>query len=155
MINEYEINEGTLAILSVDDTTSKIMEDNDNYLVKKSSFEVVDHSCKYFGSSYEGRKQGSKELIGANYKLPIIIEDGRNMVFFPTLSAEDKDCVWLAVNKIKNYEACNYNITKITFLNGTTLKVPLSYRSFQNQLFRATRLSYLLSSRKKDKEILN
>ena len=75
MKKEYEINEGTLAVLSVDNKTSKIMEDEQDYVVKQSSFDVMDHSCRYFGSSYEGRRQGAKEIIGANYKLPIIIED--------------------------------------------------------------------------------
>ena len=100
MKKEYEINEGTLAVLSVDNKTSKIMEDEQDYVVKQSSFDVMDHSCRYFGSSYEGRRQGAKEIIGANYKLPIIIEDGRNIVFFPTLAAEDNECMWIAVNKI-------------------------------------------------------
>lgn len=103
MKKEYEINEGTLAVLSVDNKTSKIMEDEQDYVVKQSSFDVMDHSCRYFGSSYEGRRQGAKEIIGANYKLPIIIEDGRNIVFFPTLAAEDNECMWIAVNKIKSY----------------------------------------------------
>ena len=93
MKKEYEINEGTLAVLSVDNKTSKIMEDEQDYVVKQSSFDVMDHSCRYFGSSYEGRRQGAKEIIGANYKLPIIIEDGRNIVFFPTLAAEDNECM--------------------------------------------------------------
>ena len=109
----------------------------------------MEHSCKYFGSSYEGRRQGSKEIIGANYKLPIIVEDGRNIVFFPTLAAEDEDCMWIAVNKIKKYEPVSFNTTKITFVNDSSIIIPISYRSIQNQIFRATRLSYLINERKK------
>ena len=37
----------------------------------------MDDSCKYFGSSYQGRYEGTKNLIGMNYKLPIIIEESR------------------------------------------------------------------------------
>lgn len=151
MEKQYEINEGTLAVLSIDNNTSRIIEDDKNYIINQSSFEVMDHSCRYFGSSYEGRRQGAKEIIGANYKLPIIVEDGRNIVFFPTLSADDADCMWIAVNKVKNYEPKEYNTTKITFYNDMTLEIPLSYRSIQNQIFRATRLSYLLKSRKDEK----
>ena len=44
-----------------------------------------------------------------------------------------------------------YNTTKITFFNDKTIIVPLSYRSIQNQIFRATRLSYLLNERKNNK----
>ena len=150
-MSEYEINEGTLAVISIDNKKSKVMEDSNNYIVEKSSFDVMDHSCKYFGSSYEGRKQGSKDVIGANYKLPIIVEDGRNLVFFPTTSIEDEDCMWIAVNKIKKYEQMDFNTTKITFTNNQNIIVPLSYRSIQNQIFRATRLSYILNERKREK----
>lgn len=148
-MKEYEINEGTLAVISIEGGKSKILEDSKNYIVNQSSYDVMDHSCKYFGSSYEGRKQGSKEVIGANYKLPIIVEDGRNLVFFPTTSVEDSECMWIAVNKIKKYEPMDYNSTKIVFNNNEFVIVPLSYRSIQNQIFRATRLSYILSERKK------
>ncbi len=148
-MNEYEINEGTLAIVADEKGKCKVIEDNNSYVVNNTPFDVMEHSCKYFGSSYEGRRQGSKEIIGANYKLPIIVEDSRNIVFFPTLSSDDEECSWIAVNKIKKYEENEFNTTKITFINDKTIILPISYRSLQNQIFRATRLSYLLNERKK------
>jgi competence transcription factor ComK len=57
--------------------------------------------------------------------------------------------MWIAVNKIKKYEPMDYNSTKIVFNNNEFVIVPLSYRSIQNQIFRATRLSYILNERKK------
>ena len=63
-MNNYEINEGTLAIMSEDRGKSKILEDGNNYIINQKPYNIIDHSCKYFGSSYEGRKQGSKEIIG-------------------------------------------------------------------------------------------
>ena len=148
-MKEYEINEGTFAIMALQNGKSKVIEDNNDYVINQKPFDVMEHSCKYFGSSYEGRKQGSKEIIGANYKLPIIIEDGRNIVFFPTLDAEDPNCMWIAVNKIKKYEPKEFNTTCITFINDICITVPISYRSIQNQIFRATRLSYLINERKR------
>ncbi len=148
MKSSYEINEGTLAIISMMDGHSKVLEDHGDYVIQQKSFDILDHSCKYFGSSYEGRKEGAKAIIGANYKLPIIVEDERNMVFFPTTSPEDKECIWIAVNKIRDYYEHEYNTTKIVFENGIEILLSLSFRAVQNQIFRATRLSYLLKSRK-------
>lgn len=148
MKNEYEINEGTLAIISIDSEHSKVLEDNEDYIIEQKSFDILDHSCRYFGSSYEGRKDGAKAIIGANYKLPIIIEDARNMVFFPTTSPDDDTCIWIAVNRIDNYFDNQYNTTKIVFDNGVELLLPVSFRALQNQIFRATRLSYLIKNRK-------
>ena len=148
MKNEYEINEGTLAIISMANGSSKILEDNNNYVIEKKSLDILDHSCKYFGSSYEGRKEGAKAIIGANYKIPIVVEDARNIVFFPTTSPDDNECMWIAVNRVKNFYEDQYNTTKIVFDNGAELLLPLSFRAVQNQIFRATRLSYLLKNRK-------
>jgi len=148
MKNNYEINEGTLAIISIDGGHSKILEDKDSYVIDQKSFDILYHSCKYFGSSYAGRKEGSKAIIGANYKLPIIVEDERNIVFFPTTSPDDKECIWVAVNRIRDYYEEEYNVTNIVFDNGIEIKVSLSFRAVQNQIFRATRLSYLLKSHK-------
>ncbi len=149
-MNEYEINEGTLAIIATEGGKSKVLEDSNDYLVNQTPFDIMEHSCNYFGSSYEGRRQGSKNIIGANYKLPIIVEDSRNIVFFPTLSSDDSECSWLAINKIKKYEEKEFNTTEITFVNNQKVVIPISYRSLQNQIFRATRLSYLLNERKKE-----
>lgn len=82
MISEYEINSDTLAIIPISDTSSKIIEKNDSFIVNKSATVVIDDSCKYFGSSYYGRHEGTKNLIGVSYKSPIVIEESRNIIFF-------------------------------------------------------------------------
>ena len=73
----YEINEGTLAILPLE-KESRVLEDRGEYKIPKKPFEIVDYSCKYFGSSYEGRKEGTKAILDINYKVPIIVENSRN-----------------------------------------------------------------------------
>ena len=83
---DYEINEGTLAVVSLGSSKSKIYEDKKEYIVDSTPFEIIDYSCKYFGSSYEGRKEGTKSILHIDYKVPIIIEGTNNLIFFPTSS---------------------------------------------------------------------
>lgn len=151
MKKEYEINEGTLAIISLNNGNSKILEDDKDYIVCCSSVNILDHSCKYFGSSYNGRKEGAKSIIGSSYKMPIIVEEDRDIIFFPTSSPDDCECIWLAVNKITKFTKEEFNTSKIIFDNGIELIVPLSYRSLENQIYRASRLSYLLKARKSNR----
>ena len=150
MKNENEINKGTLAVISMEDGKTKILEDSQDYIIPCSSYDILDHSCKYFGSSYEGRRAGAKAIIGANYKLPIVIQDNLNIVFFPTMSPTDKRCIWIAVNKIKSYIAEQFNTTRIIFENDMELVVPISYRVVENQIYRSTRLVHLLNERRSD-----
>ena len=58
-MKDYEINDETLAIIPDDIWNSIVVEDNCDYVVSGKPLEIVDYSCKYFGSSYPGRKEGS------------------------------------------------------------------------------------------------
>jgi competence protein ComK len=145
---KYEISKGTLAIVPNDKESSLIYEDDDRYIVNEVPFKIMEDSCKYFGSTYEGRKNSAREILGAEYKVPIIVEDSDNLVVFPTTSPCSSECVWISLKRVKKFEkidACN---TKIIFDNNKEIIVPSSYRSIENQVSRASRLDYILRSRK-------
>lgn len=146
MLDNYEINKNTLAILSLPDNKCRIMEETGTYEVNKSSKRVLDDSCKYFGSSYQGRFEGTKALLGYNYKSPIIVEESQEIVFFPTNSPRIEKCNWLSLNNIKCFEKLD-NKTIVTFKNNQKLIVDISYESLENQIFRATRLESVLKKR--------
>ena len=82
-MEKYEVNEETLAVIGMGKNQSKILERGTEYFVEDSAYEVMDYSCQYFGSSYLGRVDGSKKMLGANYKLPIIVEESSELIFFP------------------------------------------------------------------------
>ncbi len=145
---KYEISKGTLAIVPNDKESSLIYEDDDRYIVNEVPFKIMEDSCKYFGSTYEGRKNSAREILGAEYKVPIIVEDSDNLVVFPTTSPCSSECVWISLKRVKKFEkidACN---TKIIFDNNKEIIVPSSYRSIENQVSRASRLDYILRCRK-------
>ena len=142
----YEINEGTLAILAKN-KKSLILEDDKKYVVDSLPFDVVDHSCKYFGSSYEGRKEGTKEILHINYKVPIIVDNSRNLIFFPTNSPISDDCSWLSLKSIKSIKEGNFNTTDVIFNNGVSINIPISKRTMDNQILRASRLDLIMRNR--------
>ena len=142
----YEINEGTLAILAKN-KKSLILEDDKKYVVDSLPFDVVDHSFKYFGSSYEGRKEGTKEILHINYKVPIIVDNSRNLIFFPTNSPLSDDCSWLSLKSIKSIKEGNFNTTDVIFNNGVSINIPISKRTMDNQILRASRLDLIMRNR--------
>lgn len=142
----YEINEGTLAILAKN-KKSLILEDDKKYVVDSLPFDVVDHSCKYFGSSYEGRKEGTKEILHINYKVPIIVDNSRNLIFFPTNSPISEDCSWLSLKSIKSIKEGDFNTTDVIFNNGVSINIPVSKRTMDNQILRASRLDLIMRNR--------
>lgn len=148
MIMKYEVNKGTLAVLPNDEDSSLVYEDENRYLIHEKAYKIMDDSCKYFGSTYEGRKNGSKEILGAEYKVPIIVEDSNNLIVFPTTSPFSDDCVWISLKRVKNIFKIDSFNTKILFDNNVEIIVPCSFRSVENQLSRASRLDLILRNRK-------
>lgn len=146
-MDEYEINSDTLALISINDKQSKVIENENIYIINKTTNEIIDHSCRYFGSSYLGRHEGTKNLIGVNYKTPILIEETKNIIFFPTCSTRLTNCNWISLNKIKDYYKENEKC-KIIFKNDIELEVNISLGSLENQILRSTLLESVIRKRK-------
>lgn len=146
-MKEYEVNDETMVVIGINDNSSKVYENSREYKLSSSSYEVMDYSCQYFGSSYLGRVDGSKKMLGANYKLPIIVEESSEMIFFPSSSPEKNDCIWIALKWFKSVEQIG-NYTYITLKNGKKIKTTSSKKSIENQVMRASRLNLILNERK-------
>lgn len=147
MKNNYEINKGTIAIIPINASQSKVIEENDVITINRESSKIIDDSCRFFGSSYTGRHEGTKSLLGINYKSPIVIEESQEIIFFPTASPRMEDCHWISLKHVDKIVK-NKHSTIILFKNGKELDLNISYGSLENQLFRATRLQCILHDRK-------
>lgn len=143
----YEINYDTQLILPLGEFKSKVIEHDDEYIVNSSVQEILEHSCEYFGSSFEGRKDGTRKMLGITHKSPIIVEESRKMIFFPTTSPEREDYIWINLEKIEKYYKVDNGKSAILFKNGDILEFDLSYGSLSNQILRATRLKFVLDER--------
>jgi competence protein ComK len=146
-MDSYEITNETLAIIPIDNYRSKVVEKDTTVIVNKTPMEIIDGSCQFFGSSYSGRHSGTKRLIGVSHKSPIIIEESREIIFFPTSSPRLYDCCWISLRHIEDYKRSNTN-SFIVFSSGYLLDLDMSYGSLDNQVLRATRLASVLRTRK-------
>ena len=145
---QYEINKGTLAIIPNERESSLVYEDESRYIIDQRPFEIMEESCKYFGSTYQGRKESARDILGAEYKVPIIVEDTDNLIVFPTTSPMAEDCVWISLKRVKKFEKIDANNTRIIFNNEKEIIVPCSYRTIENQISRASRLDLIMRNRK-------
>lgn len=145
-MDNYEINSKTLVIIPLSNNFSKVVEEENEYIVNKKTTDIIDHSCKFFGSSFLGRHEGSKELIGVSYKAPILIEETNNIIFFPTCSARLDNCYWISLEQINKYSSYE-GLSKITFKNGYELIIDISIGSLENQILRSTRLESVIRKR--------
>lgn len=122
-MNNYEINEETLIIMPISDKKSKVIEKSDEHIIDLTPNKIMENSCSYFGSSLMGRQNGSKYILGSNYKIPIVVEESKDII-----KKERK--------------------TIIVFDNDQEIVIDIPYLSIQNQILRATRLNAILKKRK-------
>ena len=68
-MSTYEISDETLAIIPIENYCSKVIEKDNTLIVKKTPMKIIEDSCSFFGSSYFGRANGTKRLIGVSKHL--------------------------------------------------------------------------------------
>ena len=143
----YEVNKGTFAIFPDEFGKSKVVEKDNEYIIEQKPYNIMEHSCSYFGSSLKGRLNGSKDMLGSIYKAPILVEESNNIIFFPTNSPKSNDNIWISLNNIKKYEK-NGEKTNIIFINDKKIEVDIPYFSFDNQILRSAMLESMIKKRK-------
>jgi competence protein ComK len=151
LMENYEINDKTMALYAMGDQT-RVYEDEFSFIVDKSASEIMEESCEYFGSSFEGRKKGTEKLIGVNYKAPIIVEESNNIIFFPTSSPRLANCSWLRFSCIDRYYYKNRNLV-VQFKNGTKILLDTTYGVVDNQILKSAKLESVLNGRKCQKKL--
>ena len=145
-MNNYEINEDTYAVISTNVGKTTIIEKNYEISVDNDAYKIMDESCKYYGSSYQGRVEGSKKILNCSYKLPILVEESSVLIFFPIKSSLLDDCCWINLNSIKSIEKVD-NKTKIYFKNGKEMIFDISKLSLENQIYRSSKLESIIFKR--------
>ena len=148
-LESYEVNIDTLVIIPIGKNLTKVYEYGGEFIVKKSSFKIIEDSCLFFGSSYEGRKEGTKSLINIDMKVPIVIEDTKNIIFFPTSNCIRKNSIWISYQNLVKYYRFNDISTVLYFGNNTEIKVGCRYNLIDNQIIRCIKLEKTLLNRKK------
>lgn len=143
LIEEYEVSPDTMAIIPVQYGSkiyTEIFEYGDSYLSPFKPLDIVKRSCEYFGASYEGRKTGTKRLIGITHKAPIIVDPHTLIFLFPTTSPLNPQCIWISHKHVLYRERNDADSTIVTFQNKQTIVLPISKSSFENQLQRTAQL---------------
>lgn len=143
---DYEISSKTCAVCYKSKNECVVLEGKKEKEIKLNIQKYINYNCEYYGSSFEGRKKGSKFILGMKYKLPIIIEESREIIFFPTKAYEQEECSWISLKNIISYEG--NKTTTVTFNTGIIKEFNISLESFENQMLRANKLLLILKSRK-------
>lgn len=151
LYSTYEITPLTLAVIprkNKNGTISAyILEETRDYIIDFPPKKVIDAACKYFGSSLKGRIEGTRDVSNITHKPPIAIDPTSGMYFFPTNSPLNTKCTWIAHSHLNSMRTIDVQQTEITFKNGKSIIVDVSYGSIMNQIQRTAQFRYALDNR--------
>lgn len=147
-MDNYIITCDTIAIIGIDNNTCKVIEKDNEMIINKNSFSVIEESCLYYGSSYQGRVDAANVLISNSYKVPIVVENINNLVFFPTISPNSSLCMWISIDNIfNNVVDDDTKACKLIFKNNVEILTNLSNYSLENQMLKSYMLHSIMKSR--------
>ncbi len=155
VLNKFIISRYTMAVLPHHlhgNFYAKVVEEDGEYIVKMRPIDIIKRSCDYYGSSFRGRKEGTRAVIGITHKAPIAIEPLNEIYVFPTISPSDPRCVWLSHIHVYKYEPTKNDQTIVYFTNEKSILLDVSYHSFVNQLYRTAQLRTKLTERMEARE---
>lgn len=138
----YRISDETLAVLPISSNNCEIIEKKGNLpLGDMNAMKVIENSCEYFGVNYKNRIKSSYKFINTRYKAPVIIEERLRIIFFPLSSPSNSNNYWISYNNILTYRPSKKKReTIVTFKNGLSMRIPVSYYVFNSQYCKAARL---------------
>jgi competence protein ComK len=149
-IEEYEVNPFTMVVKPIaygSKIYSEIFEVEDEFLSPFKPLDIIKNSCEYYGSDYEGRRNGTKQLVGYAHKIPIAIDPTNRIFFFPTTSPSRQECIWISHEHVKDYDRINPQETLIHFNNNQSFTFPISGSTIISQLERTAYLRTKLMQR--------
>lgn len=145
---DYEINSETLLIMPFSNGKSKIYEFDREFLTNRISNDIINDSCLFFGSTLEGRREAVKNILGIDLKVPILVEDTRNIIFFPTANCIHKNAIWISYQNLLKYYKFDEFSTVLCFRNNKQITVDVRYNIIDNQVIRCMKLESLLNKRR-------
>ena len=143
----YEIDLSTVMLIGIDEFKTKVITLDSEFIMDIDSKKIIDNSCKYFGSSLNDRVNMTKRLVNIKSKSPIVIEESRNIIFFPLKSVRDKCNIWISFNNLDKYVK-NGDKTTFIFKNNKRVVIDFSYYIIDNQITRSLMLDYELKKRR-------
>ena len=143
----YEIDLSTVMLIGLDDSRTKVITLDKEFILDIDSKKIIDNSCKFFGSSLNDRVNMTKRLINIKSKSPIIIEESRDIIFFPLKYVRDKCNIWISFNNLSKYVKLD-DKTIFYFKNDKEVIIDFSYYIIDNQVTRSLMLDYEIKKRR-------
>jgi len=103
--------------------------------LEKRINDVIESLCNQYGLSKNGSITAIKNTLKIYQKCPVLVHPILQIYLFPTLSMQDKECLWINSKRIEKVK-CHELRTVIIFKDKTQLLCNVGIRSIKKQMDR-------------------
>jgi competence protein ComK len=107
--------------------------------LEKKMNDVIESLCNQYGLSKNGSITAIKNTLKIYQKCPVLVHPILQIYLFPTLSMQDKECLWINSKQIEKVKHEDLN-TVIIFKDKTQLLCNVGIRSIKKQMDRCRRM---------------
>lgn len=104
---------------------------------------VLERWANEYGLGILGSHAAFKSRLCIRQKIPVLVDPFKQVYFFPTLSPQDVQCLWINASQIKAIKAIDLG-SEIRFKNGNVLRVTIGRRSLIRQWERCKMMEALV-----------
>ncbi|MGG3468991.1 competence protein ComK [Neobacillus pocheonensis] len=147
---KYLINEKTVLLYGVTYENGElftfVIEGDDSFFVAMSPAALINTSLICYGSNLKGALESSQLLLGKKRKkYPIKIDASMDIWLFPTKSYKKENCIWFALNQVKNTQPFGVKFTKVFLGYGHTIKIEMKESAFRDKRCQAEELKEMIT----------
>ena len=113
-----------------------LYQDGSEETLNISTAEYLEEKCLAHGSTMEGRQKCFAIRMQARQKLPVLVSETSNEIWFPLTSMKDPDVIWLNHSMILEAKAMPDNNCCILFASGISRTIRCSARTVKKQMKR-------------------
>nr|WP_275296792.1 competence protein ComK [Bacillus sp. REN10] len=124
-----------------------IHDANGVYCTRKTVKTLLNEACIERACTYEGRIEAIRAVTSYMKKTPLIICLVEKIYAFPIVGPNNYDCVWLFPENIVGVEEEGNGRLTVQFIDGTSISVNCSLRTFHTQKKRAVDSMHQFSSK--------
>jgi competence protein ComK len=135
---DYLINNRTILLYGVLHENGHlytfVLEEEEAFLVAMAPVKLIDQSLINYGSSFSGALKSSTYLLGKKRKkYPIKIDASLDIWLFPTKSFRKDNCIWFALNHVRDTLPLGQKFTKVLLSNGHTFELGMREFAFREK----------------------
>lgn len=133
-LKDYHVTNNTVALTEVyhPEFNTKIYDLTGIYYSKQTVKEILEKSCKLYGSSYRGRIDAIRNALPYWGRTPLMLSPERMLYAFPTKSPDDFTCRWIFPAHIHTHIMEN-NHLYVLFKNGMKVELNCSLSTYLRQ----------------------